>query len=336
MKQVRGVNLGGWLVLEKWITPAVFVGAKASDEHSLVRELGSEKARRRLEEHRRTFITKRDIKQIRDLGLNTVRLPVGYWLFTDQDGFIGGSFRYVDKLFEWAREYNLQVIICLHGGPGSQNGNDHSGRKGRIRWYRANNILKSYKVIQRICDRYGDQANLAGVELINEPKVVGWWRRWLLFRYYLKAGRIVESTCHTGVSVVMSDAFQAERLLPSIVGLPLARPVVDTHMYQLFSDEDRALDLKGHIEKAKNWQNELEKLSVGAQVIVGEWSAAMDEMYDPVLKRRARSYTQRDYVRYARAQRSSFESARAGWIYWTARTEDGGVWSLLDHPEFIT
>ena len=30
--KVKGVNLGNWLVLEKWMSPAVFDGTTAEDE----------------------------------------------------------------------------------------------------------------------------------------------------------------------------------------------------------------------------------------------------------------------------------------------------------------
>ncbi len=40
-KKLRGVNLGGWLVLEKWMTPSLFAGLKAEDETSYCRELGT-------------------------------------------------------------------------------------------------------------------------------------------------------------------------------------------------------------------------------------------------------------------------------------------------------
>ena len=335
--KIRGVNLGGWLVLERWISPSVFQGVEGSDEHALVAKLGVDVARERLRQHWETFITKEDLHTIRSMGLNTVRLPVGYWLFADQDGFIGGAYEYVDMVFRWAAECDLQVILCLHGAPGSQNGNDHSGQKGTIRWFRFSNIRTTYRVMRQLCERYGQLPALCGIELINEPHVNGWWRRWLLFRYYLKAGRIVEDRAHKGVSVVMSDAFQTERLLPRIISLPLQRPIVDTHMYQLFSEEDRALDFEGHMQKTTGWGRELERwTSGGERVMVGEWSAAMDELYDPKLKTTARRYTAAQYRTYAHAQQQVFEDYATGWVYWTARTEDGGVWSLLDHPDFIS
>ena len=37
---IKGVNLGGWLVLEKWMKPDLFDGCKALDETTLSIELG--------------------------------------------------------------------------------------------------------------------------------------------------------------------------------------------------------------------------------------------------------------------------------------------------------
>ena len=37
--KLRGVNLGGWLVLEKWMTPSVFEGLQATDETTWCAEL---------------------------------------------------------------------------------------------------------------------------------------------------------------------------------------------------------------------------------------------------------------------------------------------------------
>ena len=32
MEKIKGVNLGNWLVLEKWMSPALFDGTTAEDE----------------------------------------------------------------------------------------------------------------------------------------------------------------------------------------------------------------------------------------------------------------------------------------------------------------
>ena len=39
---IKGVNLGNWLVLEKWMSPALFYGTDAEDEYDLPRALSKE------------------------------------------------------------------------------------------------------------------------------------------------------------------------------------------------------------------------------------------------------------------------------------------------------
>lgn len=36
---INGVNLGNWLVLEKWMSPTLFYGTDAEDEYYLPRSL---------------------------------------------------------------------------------------------------------------------------------------------------------------------------------------------------------------------------------------------------------------------------------------------------------
>ncbi len=79
--RLRGVNLGGWLLLEKWITPSLFAGLAATDETTYCAELGLDEATRRLHHHWQTFITRDDFAWLARTGINAVRLPVGHWLF---------------------------------------------------------------------------------------------------------------------------------------------------------------------------------------------------------------------------------------------------------------
>ena len=133
----------------------------------------------------------------------------------------------------------------------------------------------------------------------------------------------------------MSDSFRPKEMLKQIVTSSFNKPVLDIHMYQLFTPEDQALDVRGHLDKAARWQQELEGYRRKVPVIVGEWCAALDEHSNPAF--RARTFSDRlvDYERYAVAQQRSFDAANVGWFYWTARTEDGGIWSFLDVAEIL-
>ncbi len=334
MQQIRGVNLGGWLVLERWITPSIFEGTQAADEHSLVTELGLERASKLLQQHRKTFITEQHIAHIYRLGLTTVRVPVGYWLFDSQDGYCGGAGGYIENIFGWANKYELKVILCLHAAPGSQNGWDHSGRAGDIYWSEAVNIEHTYNFLVQLAEQYGQERALLGIEVLNEPH----WSISLdtLCDFYRRAGEMIENICHKHTYIIVSDAFRAKDMIKRIPRLGLQNIVLDCHLYQLFTEEDRALDLQGHLAKVRVWETELKRYAKKAPVLIGEWSAAMDELYQVGDGGRTHVYTIASYKAYAHIQQEVFSSAQVGWCYWTARTEDGGIWSLLDHPELLT
>ena len=51
---VKGVNLGNWLVLEKWMSPHLFDGTTAEDEYYLPTQLSREVYEARIQTHRRS------------------------------------------------------------------------------------------------------------------------------------------------------------------------------------------------------------------------------------------------------------------------------------------
>jgi glucan 1,3-beta-glucosidase len=118
--QIRGVNLGGWLVLEPWITPTLFEGAGdgAVDEYTLTQILGPDEATERLSKHWGSFITEGDFSSIANAGLSHVRIPVGYWAAAPIEGepYVDGQLKYLDDAVAWAKTNNLKVIVDLHGG----------------------------------------------------------------------------------------------------------------------------------------------------------------------------------------------------------------------------
>ena len=79
--KVKGVNLGNWLVLEKWMNPALFEGTTAEDEYWLPRQLSKEVYEARIKIHRSEYITERDFVTIKSWGLDAVRIPVPYFIF---------------------------------------------------------------------------------------------------------------------------------------------------------------------------------------------------------------------------------------------------------------
>lgn len=338
MKQpVRGINLGGWLVVERWMTPHLFEGVSDKGERALSEQLGFAEAKQRLKHHRDSFITQEHIERIAVMGLGVVRLPVGYWLFGDKPPFVDGGHRYVDQLFNWAEKYGLKVILDVHGAPGSQNGHDHSGQTGRVGWHlEPKNIDETVDFVAKLCDRYAHSAALIGVEVLNEPS-------WdigvdVLIDYYRRAADIIRAKCDARVAVIVSDAFHPKEMSKALRRARLGDVVLDAHLYQLYTPEDRALNLEGHLKKTnQQWRKLLKKLSRHHPLLIGEWSAAMSELYEPVpTEKPRRPFSSEDYRQYAAVQRAVFDEVGASWTYWNARTQDGGIWSGLDHPELFS
>ncbi|KIS66378.1 uncharacterized protein UMAG_10211 [Mycosarcoma maydis] len=142
--RMLGVNLGGWLVTEPFIVPALYepyenTSNPAIDEFTLSQryrsEGGIDNLRQKMTDHYDTFITEQDFASIAAAGLNWVRLPIGFWAletYANEPYLEGVSWNYVLKAIQWARKYGLRINLDLHAVPGSQNGYNHSGRVGFI------------------------------------------------------------------------------------------------------------------------------------------------------------------------------------------------------------
>ena len=315
---MRGVNLGGWLLLEKWITPSLFAGLAATDEYLFCLETKSD-GYSRLKKHRNTFITKQDFKWMAQNNINAVRIPVGYWALEDQAPFTN-CIEQLDNAFKWAEEFELKVIIDLHGAPGSQNGNDHSGKAGKIEWVNGQNIEMTIKAIEQLAKRYCNEKALWGIEPINEP---GWDMPLDILRnFYERAYAAARIHCGEKVAVIISDAFRPNEWNDFMNEPKYKNVVLDVHLYQVFSAEDKKLDIKGHVDKTQNeWAKILSQIDKA--VIIGEWSLGLDpkafvgmdtELENAALKS------------YAKAQRETFNNY-AGWFFWTYKTEDMPGWN---------
>lgn len=287
--KIRGVNLGGWLVLEPWITPSLFEATNNDnivDEWTFCQLQDKSTATAALKNHWDTWITEADFKDIAAAGLNHVRIGLGFWAWDVSGGepYIQGQVAYLDKAIGWARTYGLKVLIDLHGGVGSENGYDNSGHKGEALWATdSNNVLRTKNVLNTIAAKYADPAYwqvVTALGLLNEPAgylnsqlletTVQFWRdgygatRWPW---------LPSSSAQSGLLIVISDAFQPISYWDGFMSEPTYTDVaLDTHYYQVFSDAENSWDENTHIaqvcSKASDYAN------APLWLMVGEWSLA--------------------------------------------------------------
>ena len=132
-RQQQSVNLGSLFVLESWMVPSLFACAAqpAVSELDVANGWGGS-ARALLERHWDTWITEKDFQWMASIGINTIRLPLGYWHLPTEHT-TGTAYESVSHIYEgaWPRvvrtvsiaaDHGIGVLIDLHGAPGSQNG----------------------------------------------------------------------------------------------------------------------------------------------------------------------------------------------------------------------
>jgi glucan 1,3-beta-glucosidase len=322
----RGVNLGGWLALEKWITPSVYAGVQAEDEYTLCETLGKAKALERLKRHRETWITSDDFAWLKARGINAVRIPVNYGVSEENPPFLS-AVDTLDWAFRTAKQHDIGVLLDLHGVPGSQNGWDHSGRQGKLEWHTSkDNIDHSLRIVADLASRCKAYDNLIGFELLNEP-------RWdvpleIIKRYYEDAyHRVREHIPSERGAVVIHDAFRQREWAKFMVEPDFKNVILDTHPYQCFTDDDRKRDLHGQIQHALLERKKLlDDMQKQLPCVVGEWSCALPP---ESLGGRTGFALDAAMRAYGDTQLINFDTTK-GWFFWTLKTEEGGAWSFRD------
>lgn len=312
MAKFRGVNIGNWLVLERWMDPALFEGLEAPDETAFCKELG-DKTLERLKVHRDTYITYEDFKWIAEAGLNTVRIPVPHWIFGDVKPYFG-CIEYLDSAMEWAEKVGIKVLIDLHTAPGCQNGFDNGGIAGVCEWHtKEEYVTRTVDVIERISQRYSGYPALWGIQLLNEP-------RWdvpmdILQDYYLRGYEAVRRHCDESVAVVFHDGFRLNQWKDFMQTPEYKNVILDTHFYQCFSDEHKHLDINGHLNNALvNRVDEIKEMAKYFPIIVGEWSLGIDPTHP--FKDFNKLQVDSAARAYAGAQLIAYELAE-GWFFWS-------------------
>jgi glucan 1,3-beta-glucosidase len=143
---IRGTNLGGFLVLEPWITPSLFMqflgrgrdDGVAMDMKAFCEVLGPEEGNKQLQRHWSTWVTQDIIEELARTGIDTLRLPVGDWQFVPYEPYIGctdGANDQVARVLDLCHQNKIDVILDLHAIRGSPNGLDNSGESMNVNWH---------------------------------------------------------------------------------------------------------------------------------------------------------------------------------------------------------
>ena len=311
MSKIRGVNIGNWMIMESWMNDKVLTHDIARDETDLCRKLGDKKFDV-LKQHRDTFITFDDFKWIKNAGLNTVRIPIPHWIFGDFEPNVG-CIEYLDKAMDWADKLHLNVLIDLHGAPGSQNGNDHSGVSGAIEFDKdPKNMDRAVDVLVKVAERYKGRPSLWGIQLLNEPGPT--LSNDYLREYYLKAYRALRKIVDEKVAIVLHDQFNMKSWKNFMQEPEFKNVYLDVHIYQCFTDHEKKFTMQEHIDQQLgSWNRELRDMQRFFKIMIGEWSLGIGSK----IPYKGKNSLQKEvFMRaFAAAQLIDYEDLD-GWFFW--------------------
>ncbi|EAT86439.2 hypothetical protein HBH56_030420 [Parastagonospora nodorum] len=363
--KVRGVNLGGWLVLESFITPSIFESHSSDnwpivDEWGLCEKVGQQNCADVLKPHWDSFVTLDDFWKIKNAGFNMVRIPVGYWSYVNPWGpYAQGAAPYLDAAIDWARQTGLKVVIDLHGAPKSQNGFDHSGHRASVPgWGDADSLGYTHAALRIIEEKYAIpsmQDVVVSIQPLNEPFLLKLDKE-MVKNFYRDAYYNLREI--SDMPIMFHDGFEVPSWMNGFLTPQdnnAQNVIVDHHEYQIFDKDLLAFSVEQHLGLMCDSANNLH--SSDKWTIVGEWSGALTDCAKHVNgfaagHRYDGSYPDTHYIdtctgksglvstwtqewkdnirRYIEVQLDAYEANTMGWVFWNFKTEgSAGDWDLF-------
>ncbi|THH11948.1 hypothetical protein EW145_g355 [Phellinidium pouzarii] len=337
-RKQRGVNLGSWFTLERWITDAPFRLARdpAQSDFDIAK---GQNAKEILEHHWDTWVKEEDWIWLSNHGINTVRIPIGFYHVCGADVSVlnGTEFSGLENVFvgAWSRilsaidiatKYGIGVLIDLHAAPGKQNADAHSGQTGPVRFFERKNMAHTQNTLRILARELYTKENVVGLQLLNEPQN----HRALADWYTTTLDQLRQIA--PSLPIYIHDAWNTHKYT-SFAG---ARPgsefvVVDHHLYRCFTSEDQTLSGDEHANLLRAHMTGELAARAGechGSLVVAEFSAALN----PASLRSGEAGEQdRQRRMLAQAELELFERHCAGWFFWTYKKDgwDAG-WSLRD------
>src|SRR3569833_901850 len=121
---MRGTNLGNWLVpvgflfnFDKVISPRLI-------NKAITELFGPDEAKKFWGKYMHSYITEGDIHYLKTIGVNSIRIPFNYRLFTNED-YLGSNdpnrgFELLDPVISWCKKEGIFVLLDMHAAPAVQ------------------------------------------------------------------------------------------------------------------------------------------------------------------------------------------------------------------------
>lgn len=169
---LKGTNLGHWLVPEGYMFKMNQVNSPRKIDEMLYELVGPDSLQAFWNGFLDNYITHDDIKYLKSIGSNHIRLPFHYKMFTD-DLYMGernAGFKYFDRLIDWCRQEKMYVLLDMHAAPGGQTGDNIDDSYGYPYLYKSKSSQDLMTEIWvKIAEKYKNEPIIIGYDIVNEP-----------------------------------------------------------------------------------------------------------------------------------------------------------------------
>jgi endoglucanase len=178
---LRGMGLGGDMLQEGYMFKVAMLNQQYKIRAGIEDLIGAEKTAKFYDTWLANNTRKIDVDSMARWGFNSIRLPMHFNLFTlpvadepvaGKNTWLPKGFAMVDELLSWCKANHLYLILDLHATPGGQ-GNDlpiadrHPDQP--TLWESRANQDKMIALWRNLADKYKDEPNIGGYDIINEP-----------------------------------------------------------------------------------------------------------------------------------------------------------------------
>jgi aryl-phospho-beta-D-glucosidase BglC (GH1 family) len=172
--QLRGTNLGNWLVPEGYMFKFKHSSSPRLIQEVLNELVGPDAATAFWKKYLDNYITREDIRYLKSIGMNSIRIPFHYKFFTNED-YLGGrgekrGFALMDRVIGWCKQEGLYVLLDMHCAPGGQTGDNIDDSWGYPYLFEnAESQQLTIDIWRKIARHYKNEPIVLGYDLLNEP-----------------------------------------------------------------------------------------------------------------------------------------------------------------------